>query len=77
MRNYIVVTGGAGFIGSNLIERLIKESKLNIISLDNYSTGSIRNHVKDKRGKYINADTYLSPSLGGKYLIFDPNIFAT
>ena len=57
MKNYIVVTGGAGFIGSNLIERLIKESKLNIISLDNYSTGSIRNHVKDKRVKYINADT--------------------
>jgi UDP-glucose 4-epimerase len=57
MKNYIVVTGGAGFIGSNLIERLIKESKLKIISIDNYSTGSVRNHVTDKKVKYIDADT--------------------
>ena len=33
---YIVVTGGAGFIGSNLIELLLK-TKLKIISIDNYS----------------------------------------
>jgi len=57
MKNYIVVTGGAGFIGSNLIERLIKESKLKIISIDNYSTGSVRNHVTDKKVKYIDVDT--------------------
>ena len=36
---YIVVTGGAGFIGSNLIELLLKKTKLKIISIDNYSTG--------------------------------------
>ena len=40
MKNIIVVTGGAGFIGSNLIKFLIKKTKLKIISIDNYSTGT-------------------------------------
>jgi len=40
MRNIIIVTGGAGFIGSHLIEILIKKTFYQIISLDNYSTGS-------------------------------------
>ena len=40
MKNIIVVTGGAGFVGSNLIEHLINKTKFNIISIDNYSTGS-------------------------------------
>ena len=39
MKKIIVVTGGAGFIGSNLIELLLKKTKLKIISYDNYSTG--------------------------------------
>ena len=40
MKNkYIVVTGGAGFVGTNLIELLIKKTKYNIISIDNYSSG--------------------------------------
>ena len=39
MKNTIVVTGGAGFIGSNLIELIIKKTKNKIISIDNYSTG--------------------------------------
>ena len=40
MKNYVVVTGGAGFVGSNLIEFLIKkEKKYHILSIDNYSTG--------------------------------------
>ena len=38
-KKYIIVTGGAGFIGSNLIEYLIKKTKFNIISIDNYSSG--------------------------------------
>ena len=40
MKNIIIVTGGAGFIGSNLIELLIKKTKFNIISIDNYSSGN-------------------------------------
>ncbi len=40
----IVVTGGAGFVGSHLCERLIQEG-YRVISLDNYSTGSPANHV--------------------------------
>ena len=39
MKNLIIVTGGAGFVGSNLIEHLLKKTKMNIISLDNYSSG--------------------------------------
>lgn len=42
----ILVTGGAGFIGSNLIEQLVKDKANKIISLDNYFTGSKKNHVK-------------------------------
>ena len=42
-KNYIVVTGGAGFIGSNLIKYLIDKTTFDIISLDNYSTGSKKN----------------------------------
>ena len=57
MKNIIVVTGGAGFIGSSLIEYLVKKTKLNIISIDDYSTGSKKNHIKDKRVRYLNSHT--------------------
>ena len=57
MKNIIVVTGGAGFVGSNLIEHLINKTKFNIISIDNYSTGSKKNHLKNKRIKYIKSNT--------------------
>ena len=57
MKNYIVVTGGAGFVGANLIEEILKKSKKIIISLDNYSSGSKKNHIKSKRIKYINGNT--------------------
>ena len=57
MKQYIVVTGGAGFVGSNLIEFLIKKTKLKIISIDNYSTGKKINEVKNKRVKYIKGNT--------------------
>ena len=48
MKNIIVVTGGAGFVGSNLIEYLEKKTKYKIISLDNYSSGNKKNHIKKK-----------------------------
>ena len=57
MKNIIVITGGAGFIGSNLIKYLINKTKFNIISLDNYSTGKKKNEIKNKRIKYIKSDT--------------------
>jgi UDP-glucose 4-epimerase len=57
MKNILVVTGGAGFVGSNLIEELIKFKKYNIISVDDYSSGSFINHIKDSRVKYLRGHT--------------------
>ena len=57
MKNLIIVTGGAGFVGSNLIELLLKKTKYQIISLDNYSSGSRKNHIKNKRVNYLKGDT--------------------
>ena len=57
MKNLIIVTGGAGFVGSNLIKLLLKKTKRKIISLDNYSSGNKTNHIKDKRVKYLKANT--------------------
>ena len=57
MKNIIVVTGGCGFVVTNLIEHFIKNTKLKIISLDNSSSGSKKNHILNKRVKYIKSDT--------------------
>ncbi len=57
MNKIIIVTGGAGFIGSNMISYLLSKTDKNIISLDNYSTGQKKNHITNKRVKYIKADT--------------------
>ncbi|HEY4510833.1 MAG TPA: NAD-dependent epimerase/dehydratase family protein, partial [Candidatus Paceibacterota bacterium] len=43
-KKIILVTGGAGFVGSHLVLRLVKEGH-HVISLDNYFTGSYDNHV--------------------------------
>jgi len=57
MKKIIVVTGGAGFAGANLIDHLVKKTKFNIISIDNYSSGNKKNHIKNKRIKYIKSHT--------------------
>ena len=57
MKNIIVVTGGAGFIGSNLIELLLKKTSYRIVSLDNYFTGNKKNHIINKRVKYLKGHT--------------------
>ena len=56
-KKYIVITGGAGFVGSNLIFLLLKKTNFNLISIDNYSSGSKQNHFKSKRVVYIKDDT--------------------
>jgi UDP-glucose 4-epimerase len=57
MRNILVITGGAGFIGSNIISELLKFKKFKIISVDNYSSGLSKNHIKNKRIKYLKGNT--------------------
>ena len=57
MKKKILVTGGAGFVGSNLIRYLVKETKYEILSIDNYISGTKSNHIKSKRVKYIRCDT--------------------
>jgi len=57
MRDILVVTGGSGFVGSNLIQYLLKKTKYKIISLDDYSSGTKKNQIKNKRVKYFNAHT--------------------
>ena len=57
MKNIIVITGGAGFIGSNLIALFLEKTKYDILSIDNYSSGFKKNHIKNRRVKYIKEDT--------------------
>ncbi len=53
----ILITGGAGFVGTNLINFFLKKTNNNIISLDNYSSGKKKNHINNNRIKYIKGDT--------------------
>ena len=57
MKKVIIVTGGAGFVESNLIKYLLIKTKCNIYSIDNYSSGTKKNHIVSKRVKYINGNT--------------------
>ena len=57
MPKIIIITGGAGFVGSNLINTLLRKTKFRLISIDNYSSGNKKNHIKSPRVEYINADT--------------------
>jgi len=56
-KNVIVITGGAGFVGTNLINYFLKKTKFKIISIDNYSSGKQSNHIKSKRVTYFKNDT--------------------
>tara|TARA_Y100000741_G_scaffold362326_1_gene347912 strand:- start:221 stop:1096 length:876 start_codon:yes stop_codon:yes gene_type:complete len=56
-KNIIVITGGAGFVGTNLINFFLKKTKFKIISIDNYSSGTKKNHIKNKRVSYLKSDT--------------------
>ena len=57
MKEFIIVTGGCGFVGSNLIEYLLKKTKNKIISIDDYSAGLKKNQIESKRIKYIKGHT--------------------
>tara|TARA_B100000029_G_C17590632_1_gene962382 strand:+ start:2507 stop:3388 length:882 start_codon:yes stop_codon:yes gene_type:complete len=56
-KNIIIITGGAGFVGTNLIKLLLKKTKYKIISIDDYSSGTKKNHIKNSRVKYLKGDT--------------------
>jgi UDP-glucose 4-epimerase len=81
MRNILVITGGAGFVGSNLISELLKFKKFKIISVDNYSSGLTKNHIKNKRIKYLKGNTkdieiFLKSYIGRIHTIFHFGEFA-
>ena len=64
MKKFLIVTGGAGFVGSNLIRHLLNKTSFKIISIDNYSSGSKINHIQNNRVKYIKSNTkYISKVL--------------
>ena len=81
MKNILIVTGGAGFIGSNLISELLKFKKFKIISVDSYSSGLSKNHINNKRIKYLRGNTknieiLLSNYIGKIHTIFHFGEFA-
>ena len=67
MKKILIVTGGAGFVGSNLIKYLLEKTSFKIISIDNYCSGSKRNHIKSNRVKYIKSNTKYISNVLNKY----------
>ena len=53
----ILVTGGAGFVGSNLIKLFLNKTNYKIVSIDNYTSGNKLNHIENSRVKYIKGNT--------------------
>ena len=56
-KKIVVVTGGSGFVGTNLIKLLLNKTNYKIISLDDYSSGNKSNHIKNPRVKYFRGST--------------------
>ena len=56
-KNIIVIKGGAGFVGTNLIKLFLKKTNYKIISIDNYSSGKKNNHQRNSRIKYLKGNT--------------------
>ena len=67
MKKILIVTGGAGFVGSNLIKYLLAKTNFKIISIDNYSSGLSKNHIKNTRVKYIKSNTKFISKVLNKY----------
>jgi UDP-glucose 4-epimerase len=57
MKKIILVTGGCGFVGTNLIKLLLKKTDYKIFSLDDYSSGNLKNRINTKRGNYSQGHT--------------------
>ena len=75
MKKVIIVTGGCGFVGSNLIEYFIKKTDKDIISLDDYSSGTKKNHIKSKRIKYVKGHTKEIDRILKKYVTKIDSLF--
>ena len=75
MKKIIVITGGAGFVGSNLIEFLLKKTKFKLFSLDNYSSGFRKNHIKNSRVKYFNCNTKFISKVLSNYKDYIHTVF--
>ena len=67
MKKKIIVTGGCGFVGSNLIEFFLKKTNYELISIDNYSSGTKKNHIKNKRVIYLKSHTKNISKILDKY----------
>ncbi|RPH02293.1 MAG: NAD(P)-dependent oxidoreductase, partial [Candidatus Pelagibacter sp. TMED153] len=64
----ILITGGAGFVGSNLIEYFAANTNYKILSIDNYSSGNKKNHIKSKRIMYVRGNTINISLILKKYI---------